>query len=60
MSKMVSDELWTMFEPLLAAAKSRRFRFPERPPGDNGVALRVILFVLETGVPWEDVPHERG
>ena len=60
MSRMVSDELWARFEPLLPAPKARRFQFPGRKPVDNRVALSVILFVLKTGIPWEDVPREMG
>lgn len=60
MSKLVSDELWAKFEPLLPAPKPRRFQFPGRKPVDNRVALSVILFVLKTGIPWEEVPHEMG
>ena len=60
MSKLVSGELWVLFEPLLPAPKPRRFQFPGRKPVDNRVALSVILFVLKTGIPWEDVPHEMG
>lgn len=60
MSQLVSDELWKLFEPLLPEPKPRRFRFPGRKPVDNRVALSVIIFVLKTGTPWEDVPRELG
>jgi len=60
MSKIVSDELWAFVEPLLPAAKARRFRYPGRKPVDNRVALSVILFVLKSGTAWEDVPQELG
>ncbi len=65
MSKMVSDELWTIIlwtiiEPLLPPAKERRFRYAGRKPVDNRVALSAILFVLKSGIAWEDVPHEMG
>ena len=60
MSKIVSDELWAVIEPLLPPAKERRFRFPGRKPVDNRVALSAILFVLKSGIAWEDVPHEIG
>jgi transposase len=60
MSKLVSDEMWALFEPLLPEPKPRRFRFPGRKPADNRVALSVIVFVLKTGIPWEDVPQELG
>jgi transposase len=60
MAKLVSDELWTVFEPLLPPTKPRRLDHPGRKPVDNRVALSVILFVLKTGIPWEDVPQEMG
>lgn len=60
MSYLVNDELWSIVEPLLPAAKERRFKYPGRRPVDNRVALSAILFVLKTGIPWEDVPHEMG
>lgn len=60
MRKLVEDELWAIVEPLLPPAKERRFRYPGRKPVDNRVALTVIVFVLKTGCPWEDVPQELG
>ena len=60
MSYLVTDELWLIIEPLLPAAKERRFKYPGRRPVDNRVALSAILFVLKTGIPWEEVPHEMG
>ena len=60
MPKLVSDALWSKFEPLLPAPKPRRSRYPGRKPVDNRVALSVILHVLKTGVPWEEVPRELG
>jgi transposase len=60
MSKIVSDELWAIIEPLLPPIKERRFRYPGRKPVDNRVALSAILFVLKSGIAWEDVPQELG
>lgn len=57
---LVSDELWERIEPLLPPPKPRRFRFPGRKPIDNRKALTGILFVLKTGIPWEDLPQEMG
>src|ERR671923_3024417 len=42
------------------AAKARRARFPGRKPLDNRKALTGILFVLKTGIPWEELPQELG
>jgi transposase len=57
---LVSDELWEVLQPLLPPAKPRRFRFPGRKPIDDRNALTGILFVLKTGIPWEDLPMEMG
>ena len=55
---LVTDELWTVVEPLL----------PEQPPKPKGgrprvndrAALTGILFVLKSGIPWEMLPQEMG
>lgn len=57
---LVDDELWDMIAPLLPPPKPRRLRFPGRKPMDNRKALCGILFVLKTGLPWEDLPQELG
>jgi transposase len=57
---LVDDELWQFVEPLLPAPKPRRFRFPGRKPLGHRQALTGILFVLKTGIPWEDLPQEMG
>jgi transposase len=55
---IVSDELWQNIEPLLPPE-------PEKPKGgrprlSNRAALAGILFVLQTGIPWEMLPAEMG
>jgi transposase len=57
---LLPDELWNRIEPLLPPPKPRRFRFPGRKPIDNRKALLGILFVLKTGIRWEDLPRELG
>jgi transposase len=57
---LVTDELWTVVEAILPSAKPRRFRYPGRKPIDNRRALTGILFVLKTGIGWEDLPQEMG
>jgi transposase len=57
---LVPDELWEIVEPLLPKPKRRRFRYPGRKPVDRRKALTGIVFVLKTGIPWEDVPSEMG
>ena len=55
---LVSDELWEVVEPLLPPEppkpKGRRPRIADRK------ALTGVLFVLKTGIPWEDLPQEMG
>jgi transposase len=57
---LVPDKLWEVIKPLLPAPKPRRFRNPGRKPVDDRKALTGILFVLKTGIPWEDLPVEMG
>ena len=55
---LVPDELWDLVKPIL----------PEHPPSPKGgkpriddrICLTGILFVLKTGIPWEDFPQEMG
>jgi transposase len=59
MSKpLLTDELWDIIKPLLPPPKPR----PKggRPPIPDRDALTGILFVLKTGIPWEDLPQEMG
>ncbi len=58
MQVLVSDELWAVIEPLLPT--QRRSRKGGRPPVPNRAALTGILFVLQTGIPWEYLPQEMG
>src|ERR671911_338472 len=55
---LVTDELWTVVEPLLPREppkpKGGRPRVPDR------AALTGILFVLHSGIPWEMLPQEMG
>jgi len=57
---LLPDELWNILQPLLPPTKPRRFRFPGRKPINDRKALTGILFVLKTGIPWEDLPAEMG
>jgi transposase len=55
---LVTDEFWARVEPLLPKRPPR----PKggRPPLDDRLALTGIIFVLKTGIPWEDLPQEMG
>jgi transposase len=57
---LVPDELWEIIRPLLPPPKPRRPDHPGRKPLDDRKALTGILFVLKTGIPWEDLPQEMG
>lgn len=57
---LVSDALWQRIEPLLPPPKARRFRYPGRKPIDRRRVLAGIIFVLRTGIPWEELPQEMG
>jgi transposase len=59
MSKLlVSDELWDLVEPLLP--KHPYVPGVGKPRVSDRVCLTGILFVLRTGIPWEDFPQEMG
>jgi transposase len=57
--QILDDELWHIIEPLLPKQK-RRFRYPGRRPLSDRAVLTGILFVLKTGMAWEDLPQEMG
>ena len=57
---ILDDALWELIEPHLPPPKRRRRRYPGRKPVPNRVALKGILFVLRTGIPWEYLPREMG
>jgi len=55
---LLSDELWSRIEPLLPQAKPRRFDHPGCKPLAARQVLTGILFVLKTGLRWNDLPCE--
>jgi len=60
MKPLVPDALWERLQPLLPPRPRRRFRFPGRKPLDYRKILTGILFVLKTGIAWDDLPAELG
>jgi hypothetical protein len=54
---MVDDELWALIAPVLPA-------WPERSPGprpvEDRLCLQGVLFVLFTGITWQQLPPELG
>jgi transposase len=57
---LMDDELWQTIEALFPRPKPRRRRFPGRKPVDNRTIVTGILFVLKSGIAWEDFPQEMG
>ncbi len=55
---LVPDELWKLVEPILP--KHRPSPKGGKPRTPDRVCLSGILFVLKTGIPWEDFPQEMG
>jgi transposase len=60
MKPLVTDALWERIQPLLPPPPERRFRFPGRKPLDYRKILTGILFVLKTGIAWDDLPADLG
>jgi transposase len=55
---LVPDSLWERVAPLLPARPPRRHRFPGCEPVEDRVALAGIVFVLKTGITWNQLPAE--
>ncbi|MFL1897618.1 IS5 family transposase [Streptomyces tauricus] len=55
---IVSDELWSLIEPLLPEPLPKQVEGRPRVPDRQ--ALCGILFVLHTGIQWEYLPQELG
>jgi transposase len=55
---LVSDELWARVEPLLPRHEPSPAGGHPRVP--DRVCLTGLIFVLRTGIPWEDFPQEMG
>lgn len=55
---LVSDELWEIIAPIFPPEPAK----PDggRPRIGNRATLTGILFVLQTGIPWEMLPQEMG
>jgi transposase len=51
--------LWEFIEPLIPRV-TRRYRYPGRKRLDDRKVLSGILFVLQTGIPWDYLPRKMG
>jgi transposase len=60
MKPLVTDALWEHVEPLLPPLPERRTCHPGRKPLDRRRVLTGIVFVLKTGIAWDDLPAEMG
>lgn len=60
MKLLVTDELWEHVQPLLPPPPQRRVCFPGRKRLPYRKVLTGILFVLKTGIAWDDLPAELG
>jgi transposase len=60
MKTLVPEALPVRLPPLLPPPPPRHFRFPGRKPLDYRKILTGILFVLKTGIAWDDLPAELG
>ena len=56
---LITRELWKLIEPQLPRPKPSKTG-AGRPRLSDRAALNGILFVLRTGIPWEDLPQELG
>ena len=56
-TELLPDSLWHEIKSLLPPAPPPSPK-GGRPPVDNRAALRGILFVLRTGVPWQMLPAD--
>jgi transposase len=53
--KELSDEQWEFVEPLLPPKAEEG-----RPRADDRQTVNAILYVLKTGIPWNDLPESFG
>jgi transposase len=58
MRYMLTDELWAVLGPHVAAAK--RYTCGSAPVLPDRVFFEAVLYWARTGVPWRDLPAEFG
>ena len=56
----LSPELWQQLQPLIPAFVPSGKGGPRTRTISDEAALNGILFVLETGIPWENLPQSLG
>lgn len=55
--KPVSKELWLQLQPLIPAFTPSSKGGARKLTVSDEAALNGIMFVLQTGIPWEDLPR---
>jgi transposase len=58
MRLMISDDLWTIFEPLVERAK--KSKGGANPVLSDRMFFEALLYIARTGVPWRDLPGDFG
>jgi transposase len=56
----ISNELWQQLQPLIPAFVPSAKGGARKLAVSDEAALNGILFVLQTGIPWEDLPQSLG
>ena len=56
----VSKELWQQLQPLIPTFVPSSKGDPRKRTVSDESALNGILFVLQTGISWEDLPQSMG
>ena len=51
--KVLTDEIWEKLQPLLPKPKGRHGE-------DDRLFLEAVCWLIRTGAPWRDLPHEFG
>ena len=58
--RRVSKELWQKLQPLIPVFSPSAKGGPRTRSVSDEAAFQGILYVLETGIPWEDLPQALG
>ena len=58
--RLISDELWALFEPLIPPQKPAVHGRTGRPRTSDREVLEGIAFVLSSGIGWAKLPRELG
>jgi transposase len=61
MSKdLIDGQFWTLIEPLIPTPGRRDHQYAGRKPTPDLAVFRGIVFVLQSGIPWNLLPKEMG